>query len=231
MTVLRYPLSALVADYAIGLSGTAICIVMLVTSGWTSKLFWLFLALTLCCLAYTIRTVLQHRTVFQVDENGVSRLLFGAERRVEWNSLSGLSLRYYPRRRAKKKGFGSVLGRIGRRGFDDRDRRDDRGSRDDRGPDRPASPLSDGWLVLNLRDAARTRISLESGLPQFFALTERAAAAARRNGVEIDPVSDDNLRVLASLPPEVLAAAAAQSFPGDAPQSGAGRQSTTRRNT
>ena len=231
MTTLRYPLSALFMDYALGLAGTAICLVMIITSGWTSHIIWLFIALTLCCLAYTMRTALQHRTVIGVDDNGITRTLFGSDRRIDWDHLAGLSLRYYPRRRAKKKGFGSVLGRIGRRGFDDRDRKDDRGSRDDRGPDRPASPLSDGWLVLNLRDAARTRISLESGLPQFFALTERAAAAARRNGVEIDPVSDDNLRVLASLPPEVLAAAAAQSFPGDAPQSGAGRQSTTRRNT
>lgn len=228
MTVLRYPLSALATDYAIGLSGTAICVVMVVTSGWTSKLLWLFLALTLCCVAYTIRTVLQHRTVFQVDESGVSRLLFGAERRIEWNSLSGLSLRYYPRRRPKKKGFGSVLGRIGRRGFDDRDRGDDRDGREARGP---ASPLSDGWLVLNLRDAARTRISIESGLPQFFVLTERAAVAARRNGVEVDPVSDDNLRVLASLPPEMLAAAAPQSISGNAPDGDAARHSATRRNT
>ncbi|HVJ41177.1 MAG TPA: hypothetical protein VM639_06765 [Dongiaceae bacterium] len=239
MTVLRYPLSALFTDYAIGLSGTAICAVMLVTSGWPSKLFWLFLALTLCCLAYTMRTVLQHRTVFQVDENGISRTLFGAVRRIDWNSLGGMSLRYYPRRRPKKKGFGSVLGRIGRRGFDDRDNRSDRDNR-------PPSPLSDGWLVLNLRDRAKNRISIESGLPQFFALTERAASAARRNGVEIDPISDDNLRALASLPPELRTAAAPQAFPGvpvpDVPVTGAPRATdptagaqaphpTTRRNT
>src|SRR5215813_5629055 len=103
MTILRYPLSALLGDYAIGLSGTAICVVMLVTAGWGSKLIWLFLALTLCCLAYTIRTVLQHRTVFQVDERGIARILMGSARRIDWDELQGMSLRYYPRRRAKKK--------------------------------------------------------------------------------------------------------------------------------
>lgn len=205
MTRLRYPFSAVFTDYAIGLSGTVIAAVMTVTTGWSGHLFWPFLALTVCCLAYTIRTVLQHRTIFEIDETGISRLLMGRIRRIEWNEITRLSLRYYPRRRAKKKGMGSVLGRIGRRGFED-----DRASHETR----PSSPLDDGWLVLKLRGAAGQHMTLESGLPDFFRLTERAAAAARDKGVEIDPVSDDNLRALASLPPEFRAAASAEAPAG-----------------
>ncbi|HVI91135.1 MAG TPA: hypothetical protein VM659_22745 [Dongiaceae bacterium] len=195
MTILRYPLSALLGDYAIGLSGTAICVVMLVTASWSSKLIWLFLGLTLCCLAYTIRTALQHRTVFQVDDRGIARVLMGNTRRIDWDGLQGMSLRYYARRRAKKKGMGSVLGRIGRRSFDERPASEER----------PSAPLQEGWLVLKLRNAAKQSIVLESGLPDFFALAERAARAAHENNVELDPVSDDNLRALASLPPEFRA--------------------------
>ena len=118
MTTLRYPLSALFMDYALGLAGTAICLVMIITSGWTSHIIWLFIALTLCCLAYTMRTALQHRTVIGVDDNGITRTLFGSDRRIDWDHLAGLSLRYYPRRRQqKKKGMGGVLGRLGRGGF------------------------------------------------------------------------------------------------------------------
>jgi hypothetical protein len=206
MTTLRYPLSALFMDYALGLAGTAICLVMIITSGWTSHIVWLFIALTLCCLAYTMRTVLQHRTVIGVDDNGIVRTLFGSDRRIDWDHLAGLSLRYYPRRRQKKKkGFGSVLGRLGRGGFEDRAPESDR----------PRSPLADGWMVLTLRDREKRHIAIDSGLPRFFALTERAATAARRNGLEFDPVTDDNLQALANLPADLLSPASLMQQPID----------------
>jgi len=198
MTTLRYPLSALFMDYALGLAGTAICLVMIITSGWSSHIVWLFIALTLCCLAYTMRTVLQHRTVIGVDDNGIVRTLFGSDRRIDWDHLAGLSLRYYPRRRQKKKkGFGSVLGRLGRGGFEDRATE----------TDQPRSPLADGWMVLTLRDRQKQRIAIDSGLPYFFTLAERAATAARNNGLELDPVTDDNLQALANLPADLLSPA------------------------
>lgn len=204
MTTLRYPLSALFLDYALGLAGTAICLVMIITSGWPSHVIWLFIALTLCCLAYTMRTVLQHRTVIGVDDNGITRTLFGSDRRIDWDHLTGLSLRYYARRRQqKKKGIGSVLGRLGRGGFEDRQE-----------SEQPRSPLAEGWMVLTLRNRDKQRITIDSGLPQFFALTERAANAARQNSVEFDPVTDDNLRALASLPADLLSPAAMPQAPG-----------------
>src|SRR6185369_2500440 len=190
MTILRYPFSALFTDYALGISSTIICLVIVITAGGTSPLGWMFIALTLLSLAYTIRTVLQQQTIISVDEQGISRSLFGSVRRIDWSRLQGLSLRYYPRKRPKKKGMGSVLGRLGRRGFEDSAMAEDR----------PRSPFADGWLELTLRGSDRQRVTLESALPQFFTLTERAAQAARENGIELDPVSDDNLQALASLP-------------------------------
>lgn len=193
MTMLRYPFSALITDYALGVMSTAICLVIVVTAGGTGILGGLFIALTLLCLAYTIRTVLQHRTVIGVDDQGITRDLFGRTRRIDWSRLQGLSLRYYPRKRAKKKGMGSVLGRLGRRGFENRPSEEDR----------PRSPFADGWMELTLRGDDRQRVTIESSLPQFFELTERAAQAARDNDIELDPVSDDNLQALSSIPPEL----------------------------
>jgi hypothetical protein len=201
MTTLRYPLSALLTDYALGFAGTAICLVMIITSGWTSHIIWLFIALTLCCVVYTMRTILQHRTIIGVDEGGITRTLFGSDRRIDWDRLAGLSLRYYPRRRQKKKGMGGVLGRLGRVGFS--------GSGADRQgeSDQPRSPLADGWMVLTLRDDKKQRITIDSGLPHFFALSEHAAKAARQRNLDIDPVTDDNLQALASLPADLLSPA------------------------
>jgi len=221
MTSLRYPLTALFMDYALGIAGTAICLVMVVTSGWSGKLTWLFILLTLCCLAYTIRTILQHKTVIDIDEGGVTRQVLGSARRIDWDRLQAMSLRYYARRRPKKKGIGSVLGRLGRRGFDDKGGFDDQGGFDNKAAAREQerSPFADGWMVLALKGNDGRRITLESGLPHFFALTERAAQAARQNGIELDPVSDDNLRALSSLPadlldPSALPLQAADSFSG-----------------
>jgi hypothetical protein len=194
MTSLRYPLSALFMDYVLGISGTAICLVMVITSGWSGKLTWLFILLTLCCLAYTMRTILQHKTVIAVDEGGVTRQVLGSAKRIDWDRLQAMSLRYYARRRPKKKGFGGVLGKLSRAGFDDKAV----------ARDQERSPFADGWMVLTLRGTDGQRITLESGLPHFFALTERAAKAARQNNIELDPVSDDNLRALASLPADLL---------------------------
>lgn len=190
MMTVRYPISALIADYALGISSTVICLVMVITSGGTGKLGLMFIALTLCCLAYTIRTVLQHKSVFDLDDQGITRTLFGSVRRIDWGHLQSLSLRYYPRKRAKKKGSSSVLGWLGRRGFDEKPM----------ATDQKRSPFADGWMELTLRGRNKQRMTVESSLPHFIALTDRAAAAARANGLELDPVSDDNLQSLINLP-------------------------------
>lgn len=194
MTTLRYPLSALLGDYARGLLGIAICLVIVITYDWTSRLIWLFIALTVLFLVYTMRTAIRQKTIIGVDEHCIVQTLLGSSRRIEWDRLQSLSLRYYAPRRTKKKGLGGVLGRLGRRGYDERHPSDEH----------PRSPFADGWMELALRDGDKHRIAIDSALPQFFVLTNLAVQAARRNGVEIDPITDDNLQVLASLPDDLM---------------------------
>ncbi len=206
MKTLRYPLSALLGDYARGILGSTICLVIVITYDWTNRLIWLFIALTALFLVYTIRTAIKQKTIIQVDDGGITSTLFGSKRRIDWDRLKALSLRYYAPRRAKKKGLGSVLGRLGGRGYDDKQA----------GDNQPKSPFADGWMDLVLRDQDHRRIVIDSALPQFFALTNRAVSAARQNGLEIDAVTDDNLRVLADLPDDLLKAVDAPR--GNAPQ-------------
>jgi hypothetical protein len=200
MTELRYPLSALLGDYARGLLGIAICLVIVITYDWTNRLVWLFIALTVLFLVYTMRTAIRQKTIIGVDDGGIVQTLFGSSRRIDWNRLQSLSLRYYATKRAKKKGLGGVLGRLGRRGIDDKYS----------AAEQPRSPLADGWMELALRDNDKRRITIDSALPQFFRLTNLAVQAARRNGVEIDSITDDNLQVLANLPDDLM-------IPADAP--------------
>jgi hypothetical protein len=104
MTELRYPLSALVWDYARGIAGIVICIVILVTNEWHSQLVWLFIGLTALFVLYTMTTLAKNLTRFQVSEEGIE---CGGFRRqsIRWGDLSELALRYYPTSRSRKKGW------------------------------------------------------------------------------------------------------------------------------
>lgn len=53
----------------------------------------------------------------------------------------------------------------------------------------------DGWMQGALR-GPRGTVRLDSALEGFDAVIERAAAAARRNGVTLTPVTEDNLLAL-----------------------------------
>src|SRR5262245_44730956 len=115
MTRLRYPLSALLGDYVRGLAGLAICLVIVVTYDRGNWMIWPFVGLTLFFLIFTIRTALRQTTVVGLDDTGLAVSQWGRQdRRIEWDRLRQMSLRYYAPRRAKKKGLGSLLGRIGR---------------------------------------------------------------------------------------------------------------------
>src|SRR5260221_11020217 len=135
MKTLRYSLSALLGDYARGILGSTICLVIVITYDWTNRLIWLFIALTALFLVYTIRTAIKQKTIIQVDDGGITSTLFGSKCRIDWDRLKALSLRYYAPRRAKKKGLGSVLGRLGGRGYDDKQA----------GGKTPKTAFSGGW--------------------------------------------------------------------------------------
>jgi hypothetical protein len=104
MTELRYPLSALFWDYARGIAGFVICVVILVTNEWHNQLVWLFVGLTILFAIYTMTTLAKNLAWFRVSEEGIE---CGGVRRqsIRWGDLSELALRYYPTSRSRKKGW------------------------------------------------------------------------------------------------------------------------------
>lgn len=104
MTELRYPFSALFWDYARGIAGVVICIVILVTNEWHNQLVWLFVGLTILFAIYTMTTVAKNVARFRVSEEGIE---CGGFRRqaIRWGDLGELALRYYPTSRSRKKGW------------------------------------------------------------------------------------------------------------------------------
>jgi hypothetical protein len=104
MTELRYPFSALFWDYARGIAGVVICVVILVTNEWHNQLVWLFVGLTILFAIYTMTTIAKNAARFRVSEEGIE---CGGFRRqsIRWGDLSELGLRYYPTSRSRKKGW------------------------------------------------------------------------------------------------------------------------------
>jgi hypothetical protein len=104
MTELRYPLSALFWDYARGIAGVVICIVILVTNEWHNQLLWLFAGLTVLFAIYTMTTLAKNLAWFRVSEEGIECGGF-RKQSIRWGDLSELALRYYPTSRSRKKGW------------------------------------------------------------------------------------------------------------------------------
>ena len=104
MTELRYPFSALVWDYARGIAGTVIGLVILVTNEWHNQLVWLFVGLTILFATYTIMTLAKSLARFRVSEEGIECGAF-RKRTIRWGELSELALRFYPTSRNRKKGW------------------------------------------------------------------------------------------------------------------------------
>jgi len=104
MTELRYPFSALVWDYARGIAGIVICVVILITNEWHNQLVWLFVGLTILFTIYTMTTLAKNLARFRVSEEGIECGAF-RKRMIRWGALSELALRYYPTSRSRKKGW------------------------------------------------------------------------------------------------------------------------------
>jgi hypothetical protein len=104
MTELRYPFSALAWDYARGIAGTAIFLVILVTNEWHNELVWLFVGLTVLFVTYTMMTLAKNLARFRVSEEGIECGAF-RKRTIRWGELSELALRFYPTSRNRKKGW------------------------------------------------------------------------------------------------------------------------------
>jgi hypothetical protein len=108
MNELKYPLSALLWDYVRSVGGLSFFFVILVTIDWQNTLVWLFVGLTILFVVYTMLTVAKNVAVFRVSEEGIECGAF-RRRRIRWADLSGLSLRFYPTSRSRKKGWMSLV--------------------------------------------------------------------------------------------------------------------------
>ena len=166
MTELRYPLSALLWDYARGIGGIVICFVILVTNEWHNQLVWLFVGLTILFAIYTMTTLAKNLARFRVSEEGIECGAF-RKRTIRWGELSELALRYYPTSRSRKKGWMTLTLKA-----------------------RPAAVGS------GRRPGAETSLQIESTLPGFSEIATRAAHAARENRLTVDRVTADNLAAI-----------------------------------
>jgi hypothetical protein len=94
MLEFRYPLSALVKDYLLGVLGLAASIQILSSTDGESGIFWFFLALAAFFLIVTANAANRHVTRITVNEDGITS---GPWQRhfIAWNDLKGLSLRFY----------------------------------------------------------------------------------------------------------------------------------------
>jgi hypothetical protein len=102
MLEFRYPLSALVKDYLLGILGLAASIHILSTTESGTGIYWFFIALGGFFLIVTANAANRHVTRITVSEDGISSGPW-ARRFIAWKDLKGLSLRFYAVR--------SVIGR------------------------------------------------------------------------------------------------------------------------
>jgi hypothetical protein len=102
MLEFRYPLSALVKDYLLGVLGLAASVQILSTTETGTGIFWFFVALAAFFVIVTANAANRHVMRITVSEEGIrSGPWMG--RFIAWKDLKGLSLRFYAVR--------SVLGR------------------------------------------------------------------------------------------------------------------------
>ncbi len=105
MNEVGYPLSTLLWDYARGISGLGLSVAALIANGWSDRLGLLFLSLAILFSIYILMTVGRHMTRFSFGEKGLMMRRWRSKRQVEWGDLTGLSLRYYPISRNRRRGW------------------------------------------------------------------------------------------------------------------------------
>ena len=166
MTELRYPFSALAWDYARGIAGILVGLVILVTNEWHNQLVWLFVGLTALFVIYTMMTLAKNLARFRVSEEGIECGAF-RRRTIRWGDLSDLALRFYPTDRRRKKGWMTLTLKA-----------------------KPAADPS------RRKRTSETKLEIESSLPGFSEIAARAAHAAKENKLMVDRITADNLAAL-----------------------------------
>jgi hypothetical protein len=100
----RYPLNRILADYLLGGSGMLMSGALVALAPTSIFVLVIFGGLTAVFLLFTIRTAFRHRLRIAVDAEGLT-VMGGPVRRLDWQDLKGLSLRYYSTRRNRKDGW------------------------------------------------------------------------------------------------------------------------------
>jgi hypothetical protein len=98
----RYPARSLLEDYARGAAGLVFLAIALVPMHWVLHLIFGLVALLL--LSFGVRTVLRAKSRVVLDEAGIA-VVGPIGKRVAWNSLDALKLRYFSTRRDRKQGW------------------------------------------------------------------------------------------------------------------------------
>lgn len=104
----RYPISWVLADYARGGAGLALTGLPLVLVGPAPVFAYILAGLALAFIVFLARTVLRHRTSYVQDRDGLSALgplSRPPGRRVDWQDLRRLALRYYSTQRNRENGW------------------------------------------------------------------------------------------------------------------------------
>lgn len=114
MSVHRYPLTALIGDYSRSAAGIAVSLVPFAVAPSRPLVTWLFGGLLIVFVLYALRTAVRHFTHVHLADEGIAATL--PARRVAWQDLEGMRLRYYATRRNRAKGaFELVVAGAGRR--------------------------------------------------------------------------------------------------------------------
>ena len=94
MPVHRYPVGAMAADYARGVTGIVLTAGPLWLLGLSGALAWVLAACMLLFLVYFARAVVRHLTRIELSDTGIAaRGPFGGA--VPWDELGSVKLSYY----------------------------------------------------------------------------------------------------------------------------------------
>ena len=104
MSVYRYPLPRILADYFLGGSGTLMSAGLVALAPTSKFVLVAFGGLTGLFLLFTIRTALRQRLRIAADADGI-RLSGGWVRSLRWDEVEAVRLRYFSTRRSRKGGW------------------------------------------------------------------------------------------------------------------------------
>src|SRR5690625_1134583 len=105
--VYRYPPARLIPDYLRAGLGGAFCLAILSAAAPGPFAAWIFGLLAAVFILFALHIAQLQLTRVQLDDQGISmRKLF--TRRLQWEQLEGMRLRYFASRRQRRQGSGAI---------------------------------------------------------------------------------------------------------------------------